>query len=395
MDILSFAIGMKVGAAKGGGSADERVKYVTFMYGGTELLKYPVIAGDTCHDPVSKGLIDTPTKEQTVSTVYTYSGWALTDGGAASSSALANVTEDRTVYAAFTEAARMYTINFYDGETLLKSEQVAYGGSSDYTYKKEGYLFTGWTPEPTNIAADMDCYGAWMESAAFADASWETIEQMATSGLASQAYNLGDRKDIQVYASKISKWITVPFEIVGFNHDDLADGSGKAGITLMSVPCFDLDELFGLTVNYVGGGKSAHWNANANVTTLKTYISKFEEEVRNRVKTVKKLTNGAYTDGNPLIESEERLWVPSATEMGGGTYQTAGQGTKYSYFDTAAKMIKYPYKASGIAATAVDWFLRSHSTHSSSMPSFVSETGSVIGYPGPEDYNNTAFCICI
>ena len=45
-----------------GTSTDERVKYVTFMYGATELIKYPVISGDTVHDPVAKGLIDAPTK---------------------------------------------------------------------------------------------------------------------------------------------------------------------------------------------------------------------------------------------------------------------------------------------------------------------------------------------
>lgn len=146
----------------GGSSSDERVKYVTFMYGETELLKYPVISGDTCHDPVADGMIDTPTKEQTVSTVYTYSGWALTDGGAASSSALANVTEDRTVYVAFAASARKYTANFYDGSTLKKTEQVGYGSkATPPDTLKDGYDFVGWTPSDLTITGDTDFYGTW------------------------------------------------------------------------------------------------------------------------------------------------------------------------------------------------------------------------------------------
>lgn len=165
MDILSFALGMKLGKSQSGGggtSGDERVKYVTFMRGEEELLKYPVISGDTCHDPVSKGLIATPTKEQTVSTVYTYSGWSLTDGGAASSSALANVTEDRTVYVAFAASARKYTANFYDGSTLKKTEQVGYGSkATPPDTLKDGYDFVGWTPSDLTITGDTDFYGTW------------------------------------------------------------------------------------------------------------------------------------------------------------------------------------------------------------------------------------------
>lgn len=89
----------------GGGSVDERVKYVTFMYGTTELTKYPVIAGDTVREPVAEGYIDAPTKKPvqdgTTITYYSFGGWSLTDDGTVDSNALTNVTEDRTVYVVF------------------------------------------------------------------------------------------------------------------------------------------------------------------------------------------------------------------------------------------------------------------------------------------------------
>lgn len=146
----------------GGTSADERVLYVTFMNGATELISYPVIVGDTVKEPVAAGLIDTPTKEQTVSIQYTFSGWSLTDGGSADSSALTDVTEDRTVYVAFAASARLYTVNFYDGETLLQTSQVGYGSEATPpdTFK-EGYNFVAWEPSDLTITGDTDFYGTW------------------------------------------------------------------------------------------------------------------------------------------------------------------------------------------------------------------------------------------
>ena len=227
MDILSFALGYKKGKSTGGGggtSGDERVKYVTFMRGEEELLKYPVISGDTCRNPVSKGLIDTPTKEQTVSTVYTYSGWSLTDGGAASSSALQNVTEDRTVYAAFAESVRTYTINFYDGETLLTSKQVAYGTKPSYTPTKEGYVFMGWSPEITEVTCDTDYIAIFEEASDFANGSWEYISRVSKAGSAATVFKEGDtRKETLTWSDGTTEEIT--FTIGAIYDADTEDGT--------------------------------------------------------------------------------------------------------------------------------------------------------------------------
>lgn len=146
----------------GGSSAD--VRYVTFIGAdGATLIVKPVAVGDDCADVVAKGLISTPTKEMTVAEVYTYSGWSLTEGGAASSSALKNVTEDRTVYAAFTATARLYWARFYDDSNeLMQESQVAYGTQAtppDTT--KEGYAFVSWTPSNLTIYGDTDFVGTW------------------------------------------------------------------------------------------------------------------------------------------------------------------------------------------------------------------------------------------
>ena len=60
------------------------------------------------------------------------------------------------------------TVRFYNGDTLLKTVQdVPYGSNVTYsgaTPTKPGaedpadWEFTGWSPEPTNVTADMNCY---------------------------------------------------------------------------------------------------------------------------------------------------------------------------------------------------------------------------------------------
>ena len=139
---------------------------VTFMSedGKTKLYEKQVMEHDTCATPVTLNLISKPTKASTAQYEYAFSGWATTQGGAASSTALTNITGDKTVYAAFKETVRKYTVNFYDGTTLLKTEQVAYGAqATPPDTKKDGYRFVGWTPSDLTITADTDFVGEWGE----------------------------------------------------------------------------------------------------------------------------------------------------------------------------------------------------------------------------------------
>lgn len=94
------------GKAAGGGTAEGCVT-VTFMNGAEVLFTRPVYIGDDCPDPVTQGRIDTPAKESTAQYEYTFNGWTATDGGVADSTALKNITADKTLYAAYSSAVRI------------------------------------------------------------------------------------------------------------------------------------------------------------------------------------------------------------------------------------------------------------------------------------------------
>lgn len=154
------------GIAGGGGGASADVRYVTFMNGNTVLYKKPVAVGDDCVDVLTKGLIETPTKENTAQYSYTYCGWGASDGGDVDADIFKNITEDKTVYAIYTATVRTYTVTYYDndGTTVLKTETLAYGVRPSYVPIKTDHEFVEWTPAITSVTGDASYVASWVKT---------------------------------------------------------------------------------------------------------------------------------------------------------------------------------------------------------------------------------------
>lgn len=261
----------------GGGGAEGCVT-VTFMNGANVLLTRPVYIGDDCPDPVTQGRIETPTKESTVQYHYTYKGW---------SEALTNITEDKVIYATYTETVRTYTVTFYDedGVTLLHTEQVEYGSVPSYIPVRAGYIFNNWIPEATACVGDMSYTASWTETVDFAVSSWASIASASREGKAQNSMAVGDTRLETINFG--GKSYNVTLKIAGFNHDTLADGSGKAGMTIV---CHT-------------GGVTGKWNkSNTYLETgiatslLTLYNEGIAEELKNVIAQVTKTCN--YANGS-------------------------------------------------------------------------------------------------
>ena len=168
-----------MGITTGGGEGEKPFDChsVTFVYDDKSYVR-SVADGDTCADPVARGLIPTPTKESTAQYNYTFYGWGASDGGAANANILKNITEDKTVYAIFTATVRYYTITWLDsdGVTVLKTETLPYGATPEaYTPGKDGHAFTGWDKEITTVTGDATYTATWVTAIGGAcgdSASW-------------------------------------------------------------------------------------------------------------------------------------------------------------------------------------------------------------------------------
>lgn len=324
-----------LGITTGGGSSAD-VRYVTFMNddGTVKLGKKAVAVGDDCADPIARGVFDTPTKESTAQYSYTFSGgWATTPGGGKDSNALKEVTEDRTVYANFISAVRYYTITFYDsdGVTVLKTESKAYGSTLSYNPIKDGYLFTGWVPALTTVTGNASYTASWEESLTFAASSWATIAAKSADGTASQAWKVGDKKTIPYNGEELS------LVIAGFNHDDLADGTGKAGISIVfdSLPS---SLYYWDTVKSTGGYYSRTYLQNEYIqNNLNNILNNFPAELRAVIKPVTKEVCDGSTSGNSETTLDQSVWFLSLNEMGYVPSSIAAKsiptlGSKYAYF---------------------------------------------------------------
>ena len=116
---------------------------VIFMNGDTQISEQTVEANKEAVKPAD------PTKESSVSTVYTFVGWALTADGEVVTDF--TIKADTTFYAVYTPSPRKYTVKFMDGENQLSSVDVDYDAQAtkpaDPTKAADAkytYTFAGW-----------------------------------------------------------------------------------------------------------------------------------------------------------------------------------------------------------------------------------------------------------
>lgn len=181
-----------------------------------------------------------PSKESTAQYTFTFSGWSLTPNGAANEDAQKKVGADRSVYAAYTSTVRTYTVYFYNGSTLLQTvKNVAYGSSASYSGNTEelvdpngsGIPFYSWTPTPTDIQGDTSCYATYVIPVEIKEIedSWDTILANVENGTYRSKYTLGNYKALDLGPEGI-----INMQIVAFDKDQKADGSGTVPISWLS-----------------------------------------------------------------------------------------------------------------------------------------------------------------
>lgn len=313
-----------------------KIYTVTFVYDGEELYTAKVLEGYDCPDPVAEGAIEAPTKEMTVQYTYEFSGWSLTDGGEADADALANITEDTVVYPAFKESIRYYRVRFYDGDTLVDFVSVPYGGTAETSYVKTGYKAT-WVPSNENITGNTDCHGQFGEFT-FASATWQEIAEVSEAGQASSYFSIGDTKTV-AFTLEDGTVENLTVAVAGFNMDTLADGSGKAGISIvcMSVPS--------LPVLWHDSESTTYYPNSALKTTLESWLSYLPTELANVIKPVTKACDGSiHHSDTTRVYCDCSLWPLSYREMGwlNDSKYFPYLGVRYTLFPMVSTTYVYP-----------------------------------------------------
>ena len=163
-------------------------------------------------------------------------------------------------------------------------------------------------------------------------------EDIAAKGEASPAYDKAKAAmDAGTkFSMKLTDGQTLEYKIIGIAHDDLADGSGKAGLTFFTTSDIIESRMNGTDTN-AGGWEASELRAKMNSGEIWNLMP---SDLQSKVKAVRKLTNnvGGLDKNAAVTATSDRLFLLSYSEIvptscwAGGYPWTSSEGTQYEAF---------------------------------------------------------------
>ena len=169
------------------------------------------------------------------------------------------------------------------------------------------------------------------------------------------------------FSVKLTNGKTMEYRIVGINHDDLADGSGKAGLTFEAANDALDQQRMNATNENAGGWEKSELRDRLNTGDLWALLP---SELQSKVKSVAKMTDNK--GGGTPSATTDKVFLVSATEVY-GDYRS--EGIQYEYYKSKGVTSLMHYMASlrndrwtrSVNSIASQYFLY--------IPSFGSFTG--------------------
>lgn len=178
----------------------------------------------------------------------------------------------------------------------------------------------------------------------FAESTWDEIIAACQSGKVPAEWKIGDSKPMTINGAEYQ------IDIIGKNHDDYADGTGKAPLT------FQMHDVY-TAVYYVMNSSNSNttgWESCAmRKTHLPAVLKLLPAEVQSGIKEVNKLTSIGNAS-NTIKTTADKLFLLSEVEVLNTTTRSkTGEGTQYAYYADGNSPIKQRL------GTSYQWWLRS------------------------------------
>lgn len=156
----------------------------------------------------------------------------------------------------------------------------------------------------------------------FSDNTWEQIIAICQKKVVPSTWKIGDQKAMTIGSTDYL------VDIIGINHDDYSDGSGKAPFTFQLHDCYG--ELKNMNSSRTNNGG---WTSCVmRQTHLPAILSKMPTEVRNNIREVNKLTS-AGNQSATINTTADKLFLLSEIEIFGSvSHSKSGEGTQYDYY---------------------------------------------------------------
>ena len=174
----------------------------------------------------------------------------------------------------------------------------------------------------------------------FANNTWEQIIAACHNNEVPDTWKVADQKPMTIDGSDYL------IDIIGKNHDDYADGSGKAPMTFQLHDCYKLKKaMHNTTTNSKGGAR-----CDMRETNLPIILKQMPTEVQSGIREVNKLTSESRT----IVTTADKLFLLSEIEIFGSDENSGkGEGTQYNYYKAGNSKVK------NYIDSAIEWWERS------------------------------------
>ena len=172
-------------------------------------------------------------------------------------------------------------------------------------------------------------------------------------------------------------------DIIGKNHDDLSDGTGKAPLTFQLHDCYATTYSMNSSDTNSGG-----WtNCAMRITRLPAILALMPAEVQAGIREVKKKSS-AGNQSSSIQTTNDKLFLLSEIEIfGRTTYSFAKEGTQYAYYQAGNSKVK------NRNGNVHDWWERSPASSNSATFCSVDSNGGTFVYFASES-RGVAFAFC-
>ena len=196
----------------------------------------------------------------------------------------------------------------------------------------------------------------------FANNTWEQIIAACHNNEVPDTWKVADHKPMTIGGSDYL------IDIIGKNHDDYSDGSGKAPLTFQLHDCYNIAKAMHST-----GSNTMGWEkCSMRVEHLPTILKQMPADVQSGIREVNKISSGGGK--RPLlVTTKDSLFLLSEVEVFGSSRNSlSGEGTQYDYYKAGNSTVK------NFNGSAYDWWERSPTANSTRYYCNVKSTGSSI-----------------
>ena len=174
----------------------------------------------------------------------------------------------------------------------------------------------------------------------FANNTWEQIIEACHSNEVPDTWKVADQKPMTING------VDYQIDIIGKNHDDYSDGSGKAPLTFSLHDCYKLKKaMHNTTTNSKGWSR-----CDMRETNLPIILKQMPTEVQSGIREVNKLTSESRT----IVTTADKLFLLSEIEIFGSDKNSGkGEGTQYNYYKAGNSKVK------NYINSAIEWWERS------------------------------------